>query len=191
VGGVVDEGAATASTNLLCAQRFTGADPGPVEAARASRPDPDYPGPARPEEVGHAQALMRWDAATAECTPSRRAAEVGRILHAARDSEAAGIYETSAHAYAFMSSSGVDCQDRYTRCITTCLLERGTSTGWADASSHALDEVDVEAAATRAYDKAALSEVVEDAEPGSYEVVLEPSAVAPLNEFLSYAGIGV
>jgi PmbA protein len=187
---VVDDRIATASTNQLSARSMKRAARRALEAARASRPDRDYPGPARPSEVGRPHALMRWDAATAACTPSQRAAEVGRVLHAARDASAAGIYETSAHAYSFMSSTGVDCHDRYTRCVTTCLLERGSSTGWADASSHTVEDVDVEAAARRAYDKAALGEVVADAEPGSYEVVLEPSAVATLVEYLSYAGFG-
>jgi predicted Zn-dependent protease len=53
-----------------------------------------------------------------------------------------------------------------------------------------MDGVDVASAARTAADKAARSQGAVDGEPGTYEVVLEPPAVAMLIDFLSYMGFG-
>ena len=181
---------ATASTNQLDPGHMTQAARDAVEAAEASPPDPEFPGLARPEDVGSSEQLLRWEDRTALCSPHDRARAVSRILRVTGAASAAGIYETSAHAYALFSSTGVSCYDRHTRCVTTCLVEKGDATGWGEASSHSMAEVDVEAAAGRALAKAELGASAEDAKPGTYEVVLEPSAVATLIEYLSYAGFG-
>jgi predicted Zn-dependent protease len=186
---VVGDRIATASTNQLDAQHMTGAARDALEAARASRPDPEFPGLANPELVGRPRAIERWDEATAGCSPARRADAIGRILKTV-DGDAAGIYETSAHVYAVFSSAGIECYDRHTRCVTTCLLDAGRATGWGEDSSHAMADVDVESAAHRAAAKARMGDGAEDVEPGAYEVVLEPAAVAALMEYLSYAGFG-
>ena len=78
----------------------------------------------------------------------------------------------------------------FTRCVTTCLVDNGEATGWAEASSHDAELVDVEAIARRSAHKADTGRGAIDAEPGTYEVVLEPSAVAMLLDFLSYTGMG-
>ena len=112
------------------------------------------------------------------------------ILGATGDTEAAGIFETGAHAFAVVSSEGVDCYDAFTRCVTTCLTDAGELTGWAETSSHRMDEVDAGAVARRSVGKARARGRAHDGRPGTYEVVLEPAAVATLLEYLSYAGMG-
>ena len=182
--------AASAATNQLDPESMRRATADALQAAGASPPDPDFPGLARPEEVGRPDPLLRWDEPTAGCSPMQRAEAVRRVLAVAGDTSVAGIYETSAHAYAVFSSTGIDCYDRHTRCVTSCLVDSGEATGWGEASSHALSEVDVEAAARHALAKAAAGRSPADAEPGAYEVVLEPAAVAALVEYLAYAGFG-
>ncbi|MFN2489804.1 MAG: TldD/PmbA family protein [Actinomycetota bacterium] len=181
---------ASASTNQLDDEHMRDATAGALEAARASPPDPGFPGLAHPEDVGNAPPLFRWDEDTARRSAAGRAEAVRRILRAVGKGRAAGIYETSAHMYSVFSSTGIDCYDAFTRCVTTCLLDTGGSTGWGEDSSHAADDVDVEAVARRAADKAARGPAVRDAKPGSYEVILEPPAVSTLLEYLSYSGFG-
>lgn len=188
---VVDEGKlASASTNQLDGRHMRRAAQSALEAARASRPDSEFPGLPAPDEVGRPDALLRWDEATAACAPDERAEAVRGILGVARSGNVAGIYETSAHAYSVFSSTGVDCYDAHTRCITTCLVDDGGATGWGEDSSHARLEVDVERAARRAVAKAEAGAGAEDAPPGAYEVVLEAPATATLIEYLAYAGFG-
>lgn len=187
---VVGDRAASAVTNQLDREHMTKAVAAALEAASASVPDPDFPGLPAPEEVGIAEPCHRWDDATATTSPAARAEAVKTIFDATSAGKAAGVYETGGHVWAVISSTGMDCFDAYTRCVMSCLADTGESTGWGDASSHAADEVDVAGAARGAIEKAEASKGATDATPGAYEVVLEPSAVATLLDYLSYAGLG-
>jgi predicted Zn-dependent protease len=186
----VDDRVASAATNQLDAGSLGRAAASAFEAAKASLPDPGWPGLPDPEEIGPPRPINRWDQATADMDPAGRASAVGEILDAAGDAGAAGIYETGAHAYALFSSRGIDCYDAYTRCVTTALLDHGDATGWGEESSHAAASVDHVAAAARARKKALLGKTPAPGEPGTYEVVLEPPAVATLLEYLAYMGFG-
>ncbi|MGH2694642.1 MAG: TldD/PmbA family protein, partial [Actinomycetota bacterium] len=187
---IASDRVASATTNQLDPLRMRSAASFALEAANASPPDPEFPGLASPDEIGRPEPCYQWDDETAAATPSQRAQSVREILKAATSDNAAGIYETGAHCFAVFSSGGVDCFDAYTRCATTCLVDTGDATGWGDDSSHALSEVDAVAAAERAARKAEAGGGQVDVEPGSYEVVLEPAAVATMLEYLSYAGMG-
>ena len=181
---------ASSSTTQLDDEHLEAAARRALEAALASVPDEGFPGLASPDEVGRAEPVMRWDDATAGASPADRAAAVTEILKIAGDGSAAGIYQTGAHAYAVFNSNGIDCFDAYTRANTTCLIDVGDSTGWGEASSHAVEGVDVSAAARAARGKADAGRGAGDAEPGTYEVVLEPSASAGLIDYLGYMGFG-
>jgi PmbA protein len=190
VRAVVGDSLASAATNQLDAEHMRRAADAAVAAAKASRPDADWPGLPRPDEVGRPEPLYSWDEATAAASPAMRARAVSDILGVTSSLEAAGIFETSSHVYGVCSSEGVDCYDAHTRCVTTCLVDTGESTGWGEHSSHSAGEVDASAAARRALDKARRRRDPRDAAPGAYEVVLEPAAVATLIDYLSYAGMG-
>jgi PmbA protein len=187
---VADDRVASASTNQFDAASLTRAANSALEAARASLPDPGWPGLPDPNETGKPEPVKRWDEATATAGPSQRADAVNDILQVVGDGGVAGIYETSAHSYGLYSSTGVSCYDAYTRCVTTALVDLGDSTGWGENSSHSLAQVNHAAAAERSLAKARKGADPESAEPGTYEVVLEPSAVATLIEYLAYMGFG-
>lgn len=187
---VVGDRVAMAATNQLERAGMEMAAQRALDAVRAAPPDPEFPGLPSPARVGQAEGIFRWDEATAIAAPDRRSAAVQTILKATQSDNAAGIFETSAHCYAVMNSLGIECFDAYTRCVTTCLVDDGGATGWGEASSHAMELVDVEKAARTAADKAARGHDPVQAEPGVYEVVLEPPATAMLMEYLSYMGMG-
>jgi len=188
---VVHEGrSATAATTTLDGHSLARAADAALEAARVSPVDPGFPGLADPADVGTAQPLSRWDDSTAAAAPVHRARAVEQILRASSSDNAAGIFETSAHCYGIFSSGGIDCFDRYTRCMTTCLVDLGGATGWGESTSHRIDVVDPESAARTARAKADSGRSATDATPGTYPVVLEPSAVATMLEYLSYVGFG-
>ena len=181
---------ATATTSQLDEDHMRRAVASALDAAGASPPDADFPGLPAPEEVGRAEGLFRWDEPTAGASARQRAEAVKQILDVVKVDNAAGVYETSGHSFSVLSSTGIDCFDAYTRSVCSCLTDTGAATGWGEASSHAMSLIDVEATARRSLDKATAGEGVSDAEPGTYEVILEPSAVATLLEYLSYAGFG-
>jgi PmbA protein len=181
---------AVASTNRLDAKSLRNAAEKGLEAARHSADDPEFPGLPDPSDVGTALAELRFDEPTAAASPQDRADRVVEIIGAAGDCGAAGIYETSSHAYAVLSSTGVDCFDAYTRCVVNIVAESDGTTAYREASSHRRSAIDVEAlvleAATRARESGRLSNIG----PGRYDVVLEPAAVAVLLDYLAYTGMG-
>lgn len=187
---VIGDRSASSATNQLDGEHLQAAASRALEAARASVPEDDAVGLPSPDEVGRAQGVFRWDDATAEASPEARAKAVNEILKVAADGNAAGIYQTGGHCYAVFNSHGIDCFDAYSRANTTCLIDVGDSTGWGEGSSHSAALLDVGAAARRARDKADAGRGAGDAEPGTYEVILEPSASANLIEFLGYMGFG-
>ena len=187
---VIGDRVASAATNQLDAESLTKAAVRAREAATVSLPDEGFPGLPSPEKVGRAESIFRWDEDTATASPDRRAAAVRQILAASGSDNSAGIFETSAHCFAVINSLGIDCFDAFTRCVTTCLVDDGEATGWGEASSHAVSEVDPEAAARTAAAKAASGHDPVEGEPGEHAVLLEPSAVALLLDYLSYVGMG-
>ncbi|HET7483645.1 MAG TPA: TldD/PmbA family protein [Actinomycetota bacterium] len=187
---VVGDRVATASTTQLEPARLQATADRALAAAKSSPPDADFSGLPRPDDVGAAHGVFRWDEATAVKDPQTRARKVEQILAITAGTESAGIFETGSHAFALHSSTGIDCYDAFTRCVTLCLVDTGDATGWGDASSHAFDDVDVATVAQRAVDKARSGAGARDAEPGTYEVVLEAPAVATLLEYLSWIGMG-
>lgn len=187
---VVGNRVAVAGTNQLDAESMAAAGRKALEAARATPPDDAFPGLAAPERVGRADGVFRYANETAGASAARRASAISDILAVTGSAQAAGIFETSAHCHGIINSLGIDCWDAFTRCVTTCLVEDDGGTGWAEASSHDLSEVDVESVARRAAEKAARSRDPVEADPGTYEVVLEPPATAMLVDYLAYVGMG-
>jgi len=181
---------ASASTNQFDANSLRATADRALESAQRSPEDPDFPGFPSPGDVGAAAPVLRFDEETACTGADIRALAIADILALTEDSEAAGIYETSAHAYSVISSSGMDCHDAYTRCVVSCLTDKDGATGYNEASSHRRDAVDHEAVARIAIGKARSGAGAGDLTPGEYEVVLEHSAVATLLDYLSYAGFG-
>lgn len=187
---VIGDRFASSATNQLDPEHLKAAAARALEAAKASVPEDGAVGLPTPDEVGRAAAVYRWDDATAETSPATRAKAVNEILKIAADGNAAGIYQTGAHCYAVFNSHGIDCFDAYSRANTTCLIDIGDSTGWGETSSHSSSLVDVAAVAQRARDKADAGRGALDAEPGTYEVILEAPAAANLIDFLGYMGFG-
>lgn len=161
-----------------------------IAAAKVLPPDDDFPGFADPAKVGRARGLFRWDETTARVSAGERARAVKEMLRAAGAMNAAGVVESSAHAYAVFSSSGIDCYDAFTKATASCLVDTGESSGWGEGCSHALGTIDLEDVARRAASKAVMARGATDAAPGTYEVVLEPTAVATLLEYLAWVGFG-
>jgi predicted Zn-dependent protease len=187
---VIGDRSASSATNQLDPEHMKAAAARALEAAKASVPEENAVGLPTPDEVGTAEPVYRWDDATVATSPADRAKAVNEILKVAADGNAAGIYQTGGHCYAVFNSHGIDCYDAYTRANMTCLIDVGDATGWGEASSHSASLVDVAATAQRARSKADAGRNAGDAEPGTYEVILEPPAAAGLIDYLGYMGFG-
>jgi len=130
--------------------------------------------------------------ATAASTPDQRAKAVQTIIRRAEDERliAAGVFSTSCEEVAIANSLGVFAYQPSTSAEATLVVMGETSSGYGDRAATNVAGIDAEALATEGCDRATRSAQPRDLEPGEYEVMLEPYAVAEMLDYLSYVGFG-
>ena len=132
-----------------------------------------------------------WSESTASLDPSARANAARAITEPARAAGlvSTGYLETQAGATAVANSKGLFAYGRQTALslTTTVRTEDGTGSGWAGATSHDFSKLDPKALGERAIDKARRSVNPVGIEPGRYTVILEPTAVGNLIQFITFA----
>jgi PmbA protein len=186
---VVKEGrTGVAETNDLSERGVRAAAASALEMAGVAVPDPLYPGlapPATPE------AKDGFDARTADATPQDRADAVAALVAALGDGfRAAGAVETEATEVVLANSEGQFCYAPFTRAAASAVVSGGSGgAGTAESTAPAFDGIDPAAVGVRAFAKARDSQDPADVAPGSYEVILEPLAVATLVDFLAYMAL--
>jgi predicted Zn-dependent protease len=156
-----------------------------LEAARVRPADPEWPGltpPAPPPAVDH------WDDATALATPDDRAAIVAAFIAASRGLETAGACSTDAVVAAYANTEGQQLAGRTTWASLDGIARTATSDGSGRHASVSVGDIDGRLVGERAARKARDGEGAEDIEPGRYEVILEPQAVANVLQFLFVYG---
>lgn len=180
-----------ASTNDATAAGAAAAAARALATARLRPPDPCFAGLAGPASLP--PVGPRFDESTATVSPARRAEAVAQLLAGlGPGQEAAGAISTSATEVALATTAGACLHGLATRASASTVV-MGLADGGAGASGHAEDssvalddfspvDVGARAAATAA---AAVDPCT--AEPGDYQVVLLPGAVATLVEHLASA----
>jgi PmbA protein len=161
--------------------------------AERSQPNPkagDLPGPNERELDSDAGYVS----ATAEATPDQRASGGRAVIAAgvAQDLIVSGSYATGVSTVAVANSRGLRARQRTTRAaLVTVMLdsyESGAASGYANAGSTDVGQIDAEGIGREAADKGARSRGAEALEPGEYQVVLEEYAVATILEYLAFIG---
>jgi predicted Zn-dependent protease len=181
----VDGRTATATTTDTDADGLRALVERTLTSARAQPVDPTWPGATPPAEVTIAGNL---DGRTADARPEDRAELVKAFVDEGPDLRAAGFLDTSAVDAAFASTAGQRVAASATRATLDGIHQTGSSAGSAHATSFRLSDIDASAVGARAADLARRSETAVDIEPGTYEVVLGPEAVATLVTFLAFYG---
>lgn len=146
-------------------------------------------------------AVDAHDPQTGSLGPEARAREVSRAVARCRGAgvEGAGIYEVGSGtigdygeigALAISNSRGLFAYHTGTSASFRISALEGTASGWAGCDSHRAGEIDGDALAARAVEKAVRSRGARQWEPGPYTVVLEPAAVADLLQDMSWISFG-
>lgn len=130
----------------------------------------------------------RYDAKTARLSAAQRAGAVRSVIDVAtaRDLVAAGVFATGSHFTAIGNSSGLFLYHRESSAECSITMTAPNSSGWTKAHSVRASDIDVEALALAAADKALLSRDPLELPPGRYTAILEPAAVLDLLGFLWY-----
>ncbi|HLI28649.1 MAG TPA: metallopeptidase TldD-related protein [Chloroflexota bacterium] len=157
--------------------------------ARLQPETPDFPGLAEPQPVA---PLHPFAAATAACSPERRARAV-RAVCALADEQglvASGAFSTGVHELAVANSKGLFAYDVGTRAHFTTVIMGDDSSGYAERAAVDVEALDIEALGREAIARAVRGRRPQPLAPGEYPVVLEPYAVQEMLGYLAYIGLG-
>ena len=178
-----------AVTNNLSAQGLADAVKQAAEYASVMPEDPDFPG--LPEPSG-APSAASFDQHTATFDADRRAGIAGMVCRKAGELrlDAAGFCRTGATELAVVSTKGISAYHSGSFAGVLITARSDDSAGWSKGGGWRMADIDAEALADEAIDKAVRGRNPCDLEPGEYPVVLEHYAVDDMLEALSFYGMG-
>ncbi len=171
-------------TNELTEDGVRRATTAAIEAARVTPPDPTFAGLA---QLGTYADAGVFDEPTSDCSPDTRAGAVATMLAGLPAGIlGSGAVETAYNELAIANTNGVRAYSRTTRANVSILATGTNSTGYAEGMSARFADVDLERLAEQARRKVELGRDPVGVPPGDYAVVLEPSAVATIVDFLCW-----
>lgn len=192
----VSVGHATARvlSNSLSREDLRGAIEQAVALARLQAPNPRWtplPSPATgyPPPAQHPQC---WFESTAAMPAGARAEAVGVVAAEAGRSgfKAFGTYRSSAQELAVVSSTGIRAYAACTTAYLKALIEGPEGTGYGDALDRDAARLDPVKVAAQAVAKCKANHHQAEIEPGNYEAIFEPNAVADMLRFPAVWGMG-
>jgi len=160
-----------------------------LQIARNQQENPHFKG--IPTKAQYPQ-LKTFDEQTARFTPRQRAGKLKTIFTKAANKgmTLAGSFSTGAGELAVLNTAGVEAYQPFSSAAAVAIAMTGTSSGYAQGLSRQIGDLDVRAIGSRAIGRAYRCRNPQEVEPGEYEVILEPVAVATLLEWVSYIGFG-
>jgi len=161
-----------------------------LETARAiaqrQRADPEFKSLPPPQPIQNVEVFVD---ATAQSTPEQRAQAVGILCKRAKEKGvvAAGAFETTAIETVVANSLGVFAYHPVTYADLNTVMMSDTGSGYASFTHQDARQVNAEALAREAIDKALRARNPITLDPGEYTVFLEEYAVTDILDFLNYA----
>lgn len=153
-----------------------------LDAARLRAVDPDWAGLAPPAP---APDIDTYDASTHLAEPAQRAEVVRQfVVSGGSGVRGAGFCDSGGSVSAFANSAGQRLAGRTSHAAIEAIHRTTRSDGRGWQSSSRLSDIDGAAAGRTAANKARRGDDLLDIEPGRYEVVLEPSCLADMLDFL-------
>ncbi len=157
------------------------------EAAASGRPDPAFPGLAPPSPLPEVEG---WDEETDALDPGAIAAHAWTAIEAAEGLGLYGYFTSGVTELAVASSTGVAVSQALTDATVLALAADETRSGYAEATSWRVGELDPAAAAREAASIAARTDGAGELEPGTYRALLSPYAFAELLLYFGYSSLG-
>ncbi|MEO8285714.1 MAG: TldD/PmbA family protein [Chloroflexota bacterium] len=165
-----------------------------VSLARLQAPNPLFQ-PLPSPQTGYdtpSSAPQSYFSSTAELSPRKRADAVALAIDAVEGAGfgAFGAYSSSASELAVASSTGIRAYAPYTRAYLKMLAEGPGGTGFGDALDRDAERINAVHVAEQAVDKCRANREQLEIEPGDYEAIFEPNAVADMVRFPTVWGMG-
>ena len=156
-------------------------------AADSAPRDPAFPGLAPPAEP---TAVAGFDPETAALSPEEQARLAWTTIAAAKSIELFGYFTSGESEVAVASSKGLAVSQAMTDATVLALAAADEESGYAAASSWRVGDLEPEAVAREAVDKARRTRGAVELEPGRYRAVLEPYAFSELLLHFSISSLG-
>ena len=153
---------------------------------RAAR-NPD--GAPMPEGSATSHASFGSAEATTAADPSTRAAAARAVIAASDGADliASGAFSTETQTMGVANTRGVERSETSTLAkLVTVVMDDGGGSGYSQACSIDVTDIDGSLVGAEAVDKALRSAGASDLEPGEYPVVLEGFAIGTVLEYLSF-----
>ncbi len=156
-----------------------------ADLARVAPRDPGFPGLPGPRPLPEVGSHVP---ATAALGPGERATALKRVFDAAarHGLTVAGGFGSSEKELAVVNSRGVAAYAPLTSAAVNLIALGENTSGFGSAMSRNARELDVDAVGETAILKCREGSKPVTVEPGTYEVILEPAAVAELMEWMTF-----
>jgi len=156
--------------------------------AKASPPDPNYPGLPAPQTYNR---VASWDDATASYSPEKRARAVEIVckLAAEKGLNASGAITTGSGELVVANSQGVFTYHTQTNADFQTVVMSNDSSGRAQESAWKVADLDAESLGKQAIDAAMRGHNPVKIDPGEYTVVLEHYVTEDLLGSLNFSGM--
>ncbi|MDH4223594.1 MAG: TldD/PmbA family protein [candidate division Zixibacteria bacterium] len=157
--------------------------------ALMQKENPDFPGFLSKQKYVKVKTTYKK---TADFSPMQRAEVVKKICDRAisRKLTAAGSFATGQSEIAVLNTNGLSAYQPITSASINLVAMSEDSSGFAEAMNRDVSQIDFEKLTETAIQKCLDSKKPRMVEPGEYDVILEPVAVANLLEWLSIIGLG-
>jgi PmbA protein len=152
-------------------------------AADASPPDPHAPGPARSAELPD---VGGDDPETAALGAEDQARLAAAAIEAAGDFPVYGFFTSGVSTVAVVTSTGVAADQATTDATALAVAATPELSGYADATSWRIVDVDPAAVAREAVEKARRTVDAHEIDAGRYRAVLEPYAIGELLQYFAF-----
>lgn len=189
VRAVFGQRVGVASTNDLSKPALERVVQEAAAIAQLQPPNPDFHSLPYPRPI---PAVNGFVEKTAQITPQQRAAAVGEICRPAREQglSASGAFTTAVFETVVANSLGLFGYAPSTLADLKTVIMGDSGSGYAQATSMDVGEINAEALGKEAVEKAKRSQNPRRLEPGQYPVILEEYAVQEMLFYLSYLSFG-
>lgn len=155
------------------------------EAALSNMDDPEFLPPVERSEI---PIISRRFESSENLEPMRKAEILQKIFKDAKSSglNVAGLFTNSLFQYGIFNSNGHEAYYEATGAGFSITVQTSTSSGYAKDAHEDFEKIDPYGIYEIAKNKAILGQNPRDLEPGHYDVVLEPLAVADFLDFMIF-----
>ena len=179
------DGRVSTSSGTVTSDTLEGFVERAAEATKVAPLNPDWPGLTEPTEISGPRAVP---VATADVSPDDRAGLVHEFVAAGDGMASAGYCATGTSTVVFANSRGHSATGATASAILDGIQQSDGVAGSGHAASRDLADIDGRTVGALAAERARRSASPLDVDPGEYEVVLAPEAVATLALFLGFYG---